>query len=130
MAIHKLHKPAGRQLQEIEKDCEEPNWDGYHAEPVGSLAILFSTQILMQLKSIWETPDISPEASDGVGFEWENGSKSLIFVVHSNSDFVFVFDSGIRGVEAFKGTVEFNGVLPPEICNLVDAHFRRKKVEI
>jgi hypothetical protein len=86
-AVEHLSEPVSSErrrilseLTKIGRQCSEPNWDGYNANPISAGAIEALEELVRQLP--WNSPlpdDVVPEPSGGVGIEWyPHPGRSLI----------------------------------------------------
>ena len=63
-------------IPEILKECSEPNWDSYHAEPVSKIALDRTVEILKRLEMIdVPCPEVYADADGDVelGWNWSKG---------------------------------------------------------
>lgn len=86
---NKRFAEAFESLEQIWQKCQSPNWDGEDAEPIAREAISEARALLVSLPSSVKMPDIFPEASGSIAFEWyrAQGYRYVITV------------SGIRTIE-------------------------------
>lgn len=78
----------------LDKQTNLPNgWDSYGASKPSNDAIKGSlTLIELCEKNEWLTPDIFPEASGAIQFEWDAKGCSLEIIVKSENNYVLSFE--------------------------------------
>lgn len=105
-------------LKEVFSECYETDWDGYGAQPITIATYHESVRFLNSIPSWLEIPEIVPEPSGDIGFEWNFG-KNKIFVVSLNGTNKLVY-AGILGAgNKAHGVEVFNGALPRTIIDNV-----------
>jgi hypothetical protein len=91
-----------RRLREIEEECAEAGWDGYHALPVNHSALRYASYVIHALPSHLEVPDLNPQADGEISFAWQKGpNHHTMFTI---SPFGRIAYAGIMGDEEFAGT--------------------------
>jgi hypothetical protein len=80
-------------LDEIARTCSVANWDNDGAVPISQAAILEAKSLLVSLPSTVDIPEIYPEGTGSIVFEW-NKSRNYRYV------------AAISG----KGKIEFAGL--------------------
>ena len=105
-------------LKEVFSECYETNWDGYGAQPITVATYQEAIRFLNSIPSWLEIPEIVPEPSGDIGFEWNFG-KNKIFAVSLNGTNKLVY-AGILGAgNKAHGIEVFNGALPRTIIDNV-----------
>lgn len=103
-------------LDEIYHECTESNWDGYGALPVAEPAYDEAVRFLEALPSWLPIPEIVPEPSGEIGFEWNLG-KNQVFVVSVNGTNRITY-AGLLGTgNKAHGTELFDGSIPQTIID-------------
>ena len=80
-------------LDELAKECSEPNWDSYDAEPVRDETLLMAERLLLVAPA--PTPDVCCDPDGCVAVEWEDpwyrwltitGSGHLVLYVQEDQE--------------------------------------------
>lgn len=81
-------------IYEVLARCREGNWNGEDAEPISEETALRAIDLLVALPSYLPVPDIFPDPSGAIAFEWYRRPKHrLVLSIYGN------------------GTIEFAGLL-------------------
>lgn len=107
-------------LVDICSRCKEENWDGYDARPINQNNFYAASILLDLLPDNVGIPDIIPEPTGEIGFEWSKG-KDLIFVLSVNPDTITF--AGVLGVNKFHGETKFTNELPENIKRMLFDYF-------
>ena len=102
-----------QQLDELARDCAEPNWDGYDAVPVSQTALQFARRLIPHINSICfegkvEEPEVSAAPDGSVIYEWICNDKRLALMVDTDGsvDYAFIYgDNNSRSFENLKDGV-------------------------
>ena len=98
-------------IQTYQECCEE-NWDGYDALAVSPAVLFEAIRFICALPQRLPSPEIVPEPTGDIGFEWNYG-KNLIFIASVSGtklvDYAGLFGTG----EETHGTEVFDGSIPP-----------------
>lgn len=98
-------------LDEIKEGCSHDDWDGYGAKSITTGAQSEAEKFLCLLPPTLPMPQISPESSGGIAFEWHK-DKTHAFVVAFSGRGNIVF-AGVNGVDnRLRGTVYFGDFVP------------------
>lgn len=73
-------EPLYQDLYRIYRECSESGWDSYHATPISERAFFEATKLLDLLPSDLPLPEVAPEPTGGIAFEWYKGKKH-VFVI-------------------------------------------------
>ena len=96
---------AAESLLELYKDCSEPNWDGYGANPVSKDSISEALEFIQLLPSSFPIPQILAEPSGEIGLEWYK-DKKMIFAISFNGNGMITY-AGIFGSKKIHGEEYF-----------------------
>jgi hypothetical protein len=103
-------------LRETYQECYEGNWDGYGAHPVLQATYDEAVRFLNALPSWLPTPEIVPEPSGDIGFEWNFG-KNRVFVASVNGTNRITY-AGLLGTgNKANGTEVFDGSIPQALVD-------------
>lgn len=97
-------------LLEMFLDCRKPNWDGYDAKPISEKTYFEAAKLLERLPSDLPPPEIVPEPTGDIAFEWykENQYTFVISVSGVNAiAYAGIFGPGneIHGTENFTESI-------------------------
>jgi hypothetical protein len=116
---------ALEELRATYRECSEQNWDGYDALPISQATYDEAERFLNALPSWVPIPQIVPEPSGDIGFEWNFG-KNRIFAASVNGTNHITY-AGILGIgNKTHGTEVFDGSFPQAFVN----HIRRIYPEV
>lgn len=101
---------AAESLLELYKDCSQPNWDGYGANPVSKDSISEALEFIQLLPSSFPVPQILAEPSGEIGLEWYK-SKRLVFAISFSGKNLITY-AGIFGSNKTHGTEYFSDSIP------------------
>jgi hypothetical protein len=98
-------------LEEIYERCRAPNWDSDGAAPIQRAAIRDAQSLLLALPAAFPLPEIFPEGTGAVAFEWYRGrSRRYVATVSGNGTLEFAALAGVgNGV---YGELRFTGEVP------------------
>lgn len=100
-----------KELKEVYSECSEHDWDNYGANPITETAYLEAERFINSLPILdFPSPEIVPEPSGEIGFEWNRG-KNQIFVASVNGNNEIIY-AGIFGPNKVHGTEYFGDSLP------------------
>ncbi|WP_068470548.1 hypothetical protein [Candidatus Protochlamydia phocaeensis] len=109
-----------QQLMDVYSRCCEENWDGYDAVAINRSAIYATSIFIELLPDGIKIPEIVPEPTGEIGFEWTNG-KHAIFAVSVNSQTITF--AGLFGSGKSHGEVKFLNVIPSIIEKILLDYF-------
>ena len=107
-------------LVEFQTRYGEVGWDGGDALPIGLHAVLESRIFVELLPDGLSTPDVLPESSGEIGFEWRSGSD-IVFSVSVNPDSLVY--AGLLGSEKSHGETKFLNEVPKKISDILSEYF-------
>lgn len=96
--------------------CSDKDWDGYDAYPITKEAL---DQALMFIEALPENiiiPDIAPEPSGSLSFEWNLGKDNLFSVTLESGKIVYAC---IYGSNKDYGEKLFVNKIPGNILNII-----------
>ena len=106
------------ELLEIYKEHSVENWDGYDAEPVSQKAYLEAERFINLLPPSLDAPEIIPEPSGEIAFEWYRG-KRFIFVASLSGDSTISF-AGLYGrTSKIHGSEYFGNRIPETVIGYI-----------
>lgn len=73
-------EPLYQNLYRIYRECSESDWDSYGATSISDRAFLEATKLIYLLPSDLPLPEVTPEPTGEIAFEWYRGKKH-VFVV-------------------------------------------------
>ena len=99
--------------------CARDNWNGEGAEPITAEAASRASELLVSLPSYLPVPDIFPDPSGAISFEWYRRPKHrLVLSIYGNGAVEF---AGLLGVgNEVYGEARMAGGLP----EIIRAHLR------
>lgn len=102
-------------LDELYDRCSQSGWDGYDAVPITEGAYGEARELIALLPTLRPTPDITPEPSGHVSFEWYRGPRKVL-VVSVNGTRVLTY-AGLFGAGKVSGAEPYDTALPPSIID-------------
>ena len=109
-------------LRAIFQSCVDVDWDGQGASPIRHGALLEAERLLEMIPERFPAPDISPEPTGSIAFEWYKG-PGRVFVVSVNGSgsvqFAGIFGNGNED----HGKRNFAYLLPPVIVERLSQLF-------
>ncbi|WP_126457163.1 hypothetical protein [Sulfuriflexus mobilis] len=82
-------------LQDFFNEHSTENWDGYGALPLSNDALADCKEFLKNIPADVSFPDLIPEPSGGIGFQWKK-SKDWVFIVSFKGNNILSY-AGIFG---------------------------------
>ncbi len=101
-------------LDEISRDCSKPNWGGEDEKPLSGSALADAKAFLSSLPRKYQSPDIIPEPSGAIAFEWRSGFFRSLIVSFVGGQRVEYSSLAGRSKASF-GFLAFYGLIPLEI---------------
>jgi len=109
------------EVGEIVQSCSTEGWDGYDAEPVSRESGLHARQLIGLLPDGIQAPNVVPEPTGDIGFEWFRGNEKHFTLSISGPAMVY---AGIFGGSRKRyGEERFFGELPDEILDILTGYF-------
>jgi hypothetical protein len=102
------------ELRDTFSECAENNWDGYGARAMTAATYDEAIRFLNSLPSDTPLPDIIPEPSGEIGFEWNNGTNKILAVSVGGTNVITYAGVLGKGNKA-HGTEIFNDSTPANI---------------
>jgi hypothetical protein len=100
-------------------EVHHPGWDGYKARPVSGATFDRAVAFLRALPHSVPTPDVIPEPTGTIAFEWQQ-APDLVFSVSITEGYALAF-AGLFGRNKIYGTEAFVDEFPKPLF----AHLRR-----
>jgi len=98
------------------QECSEAGWDGYDALPITQETYDESVRFLNAFPSWLPTPEIVPEPSGDIGFEWNFGKNRIIAVSIDGTNCITY--AGLLGAgNKAHGTEIFDGSIPQTLVS-------------
>jgi len=100
-------------------------WDGYEARPISHESLQYTISLIELLSDNIIQPELVPEPSGLIGFEWNIGAKK-VFSITVYEDGVVIFaglfgkNKKIHGEEPFRSYE-----LPEQIKTVLSKHFHK-----
>jgi hypothetical protein len=111
-------------LWEVYKECSENNWDGYGAEAISPEAYFEASKLIESLPLDLPFPEIVPEPSGAIGFEWENDKQDR-FIVSVKGQGIISYAGVFGPSNEACGTEYFLDLLPSEIVHHLYRFFKK-----
>jgi hypothetical protein len=106
------------QIDELERDCGLPNWGGENENAISRVTASEAKAFLAELPTSYQSPEVLPEPSGALAFEWRTGAfRSVIVSFVGNHRVEYSALSG-RSNASF-GYCAFHGIIPLEIVRLI-----------
>ncbi len=114
------------QLAEIVRECSREHWDGYDARPVLPEAFVESQLLIRILPRSVRVPEIVPEPSGSLGFEWHDDRGSA-FVVSLAGKGKISYAAILPGGTRRYGAERFSMELPTVVREILLTHFQETR---
>ncbi len=101
---------AIKELVSIGTDYGEPGWDGYGANAISRRTVARAIAFLLTIPSSVPGPDIVPEPTGTIAFEWQTAGSS-VFSVSVMEGYLLAY-AGLYGVGRSYGTEVFVDEFP------------------
>lgn len=106
------------EIYDIFKECSKENWDGSGAKPISIRTCLTAVKLAESLPQDLPKPDVIPEPTGEIAFEWYRG-KGYVFVL-SVSDENKVSYAGLFGTDCKSfGSEYFHKEIPLAIISKI-----------
>lgn len=96
-------------LNELYRECSQPDWDGYGAAAISQDAYEEAEKIISLLPSSIPIPEIVAEPTGDIGFEWHKEiGQVFAFSVRGNHIIIFagiIAGNKVHGSEYFDDTI-------------------------
>lgn len=104
-----------QELHEVFNECSIEDWDGYGALPIQEQAVLEAERFIAVMPAFMPDPEIVPEPSGDIGFEWSFGENRILAVSFAGRNTI-AYAAILGSSERTKcGTEKFNNSIPQEI---------------
>ena len=103
-------------LRETYEECYKGNWDGYGALPVSLATYDEAVRFLNAFPSWLPTPEIVPEPSGDIGFEWNFGKNRVLAASVNGTNRITYAGLLVTGNKA-HGTEVFDGSIPQALVD-------------
>ena len=106
-------------LIEIYRDCHKADWNGREAAAIPYAAIVEAEQLIAQIPERYPMPDIFPESTGEVGFEWYIDPYRVLLLSVAGDGYIYY--AGLYGFkDADHGSKQLTGKLNKKIFALLD----------
>jgi hypothetical protein len=131
VALHWVGSAAGQicfgepllALIQLFQRCQEPNWDREGADPISLGTILEAQKLLSLLPSSIPTPEVLPESTGAIAFEWYRG-RNRVYVISVSGKKTIEY-AGLFGLgNEFHGKANFEDCLPSIIQDHLQEFYR------
>ena len=137
LALHDIQRKVNRHLQipisnrkealrnalsEVKGTCQESGWDGYDALAVPEAAFFEADLMIELLPQRVLLPEIVPEPSGAIGFEWRKGADR-VFIASVSGANTIVYAGVLGGKNKARGIEEFFESIPSRITDLLLSYF-------
>jgi hypothetical protein len=73
-------EPLYRDLYRVYRECSESDWDNDGADPINEQTFLEAVMLLDQLPSELPLPEVIPEPTGNIAFEWYKGKRNVYVI--------------------------------------------------
>jgi hypothetical protein len=112
-----IGEDAFEELSQTFKECLEPNWDGYGAQPVREETYHLAYRFLSALPLSTPVPSIGAEPDGHLTVEWHRSSQRNLSVSISPSGDLHY--AALLGLERICGTEMFRARMPQSLSDLI-----------
>lgn len=117
-------KPLLDELFQVYRECSEENWDGYDSKPITKKAYLEAEKLIRLLPSNIKNPEIIPEPTGEIAFEWHQG-KRFTFIISVSGNNIIIYAGLFGSISKIHGTEYFGDKIPTIIVNNINRVFER-----
>ncbi len=104
-------------MSALDTECQEPNWDGYVAEPVSAETYRLACKFLKSLPLGTPAPSMGAEADGHLTLEWYLNPNRVLSV--SVSPEGMIYWAALLGSSKRSGTEAFQGEVPEDMIRIV-----------
>lgn len=122
--VDKNKRSLLNKLFQVYQECSEENWDGYDAQLISKETYLEAEKLIRLLPSHIKEPEIVPEPTGEIAFEWYQG-KHFAFVVSVGGNDLITYAGLFGSRSKIHGTEYFGVKLPTNIVNNIQRLFER-----
>ncbi|NOQ80511.1 MAG: hypothetical protein GQ546_14065 [Gammaproteobacteria bacterium] len=117
--IDERPKDLRDELVDMFKECSVDNWDSYGSLPLKERAFFEAEKFISAMPSWLPIPEIVPEPSGDIGFQWDFG-RDKVLVASLSGDNIVIYAAILGSTERKRnGSDVFNDTIPNEIINRV-----------
>ncbi len=113
IAIAGSQQDTLNEIDEVFRECKEPNWDGYHALPIAVETYEAACCFVRVLQSNLLPSDVSAEPDGEISLEWFRGPKR-VFSLSVGPKHRVSF-AGIDGSDEWYGASTFHDKIPNRV---------------
>jgi len=112
-----------RELVDIYTECSSGCWDGYRATRITPDAMAGARRFLRELPDGIDVPEVVPESSGSIAFEWDRGQDMLLSISVEGDNIVY---AGILGASNNRsGQASLSLGMPYEVEQILSMHFSK-----
>jgi hypothetical protein len=95
-------------LESIQEDYSEANWDGYGASPLSLKSLAYARYFIEHVCELWGVsyPDLCPEPDGSLGMEWNGNGNTLIVSISSDAKLSYARLNKSQGIRS-SGTYPY-----------------------
>jgi len=105
------------ELCTVYEQCQEPNWDGYGAEPISEATYRHAFKFLEALPLGTPPPSVGSEGDGHLTLEWYRNPNRVLSV--SISPDAMIYFAALLGSSKRSGTEPFFGEVPDEVLQII-----------
>ena len=105
-------------LREVRDSHKQPNWGGENEAPISDESIAASEKFLNLLPSEFQSPDVIPEPSGSISFEWRYAPFRSAIVSFSGEQRI-EYSTVMSRTDAQFGYCTFHGLVPREVIRQI-----------
>jgi len=99
-----------RELAEVRRECRDPDWDGYDAEPVSRQSCVLALDLLRALPAELPSPSVGAMPGGLISLEWHQAARQTLTVVcEADGNLIY---AGLFGPSTTSGIQGYNGTIP------------------
>ena len=107
-------------LRETFRECSIEDWDGYGALPIQEQVVLEAERFIAVMPAFMPDPEIVPEPSGDIGFEWSFGENRILAVSFAGRN-IITYAAILGSSERTKcGKEKFNNSIPQVILKGIE----------
>ena len=110
------------ELLEIAAEYAAPGWDGSGALPISTGALRDAWALAQCLPPSLACPDVVPEPSGSLGFEWRNRQGAILAVSLDGKGGIY-YAADLNAGRRCSAASRFVETLPPELLEILLDHF-------
>jgi hypothetical protein len=113
--------PVETTVVELYNSNNSSGWDGYDAHPISIDSTLAARNFLQSLPDWVMPPDVVPEPTGDIAFEWSKNDVDFSISFRSNK----LIYAGILGTEKSHGEIKLLNEISPTILQILSQYFTK-----